>query len=57
MTAWALRFSRAARKGFDAIPDPADRAALADRPQRLARNEPGIDIKKLTGLGERYRVR
>lgn len=57
MTPWNLRFTRTGRQGFEALPSETDRAALAERLQRVARNEAGVDLLKLRGFAERYRVR
>jgi mRNA-degrading endonuclease RelE of RelBE toxin-antitoxin system len=57
VTPWTVAFSRTARKGFDAIPEAVDRALLSNRLDALARGEPGVDVKKLRGYAERYRLR
>lgn len=56
MTAWELEFTRPGQKAFDALP-PADREAMERTLDRLTRNPSDVDLKKIRGTADLYRVR
>lgn len=56
MTPWRIGIERAARKALDELPEQ-DRRALMVRLSRLARGEQPVDVRKLQGREELYRLR
>jgi mRNA-degrading endonuclease RelE of RelBE toxin-antitoxin system len=56
VTPWRIEVERAAQKALDALPGQ-DRKALIARLGRLSRGEQPVDLRKLQGRDDLYRVR
>lgn len=56
MTPWELEFVRRAEKAYAVMP-PAQRAALERTFDRLTRNPGFVDLKRMQGTANQWRIR